>query len=85
MNKSAVISAKVDLALKRNAERIFKTLGMTPAQAITIFYKQVELQHGLPFSEIPNAETMQALEDAHKRQNLETFNTIDDLIKDLAE
>ena len=85
MNKTAVISARMDPALKRNAERILRKLGLTPVQAITLFYKQVELERGLPFSvRIPNEGTRQALEEARKRQNLEAFNTLDDLFRDLA-
>jgi len=85
MNKSAAISAKVDFTLKRKAERIFKQLGITPTEAITIFYKQVELQHGLPFRvEIPTAETRRALEDTRQRRHLKTFESVDDLLEDLA-
>lgn len=84
MTKAAVISARIDPSLKQNAEQIFKELGLTTTQAITIFYKQVELQRGLPFEvKIPNELTLQALEDARTRQNLESFNTVDDLLVDL--
>ena len=84
MAKAAAISARMDPELKRNAERIFKKLGLTTTQAITIFYKQVELQRGLPFGvRIPNETTTQALEEARTRQNLATFNTLDDLLEDL--
>jgi len=84
MSKAAVISARIDPDLKRSAEQIFKELGLTTTQAITLFYKQVELQRGLPFNvRIPNEVTLQALEEARTRQNLESFNTIDDLLKDL--
>ncbi len=84
MTKTAVISARIDPDLKRSAEQIFKELGLTTTQAITLFYKQVELHQGLPFSvRIPNDVTLQALEEARTRQNLESFNTIDDLLKDL--
>jgi len=76
MSKAAVISARIDPDLKRSAEQIFKELGLTTTQAITIFYKQVELQRGLPFNvRIPNEVTLQALEEARTRQNLESFNT----------
>ncbi len=84
MNKTAVISARLDPTLKRNVEQILRDLGLTPTQAITMFYKQVELQHGLPFSvRIPNEDTQRALEDARLRQNLAGFNTLDDLFEDL--
>ena len=84
MAKAAAISARMDPELKRNAEKIFKKLGLTTTQAITIFYKQVELQRGLPFGiQIPNETTAQALEEARTRQNLANFNTLDDLLEDL--
>ena len=84
MPKTAVISARIDPELKRDAEEVFKELGLTATQAITLFYKQVELERGLPFAvRVPNDVTMEALEQARTRQELETFNTLDDLFDDL--
>jgi len=63
---------------------VFRELGLTSSQAITLFFKQVELQQGLPFIvKIPNDVTMEALEDARSRSNMENFNTVDDLSDDL--
>ena len=50
MSRTAIITTRVDPALKANAEKVLAQLGMTTAQAITMFLKQVELQHGLPFT-----------------------------------
>jgi DNA-damage-inducible protein J len=84
MAKTAVISARIDPELKRQAEQVFHELGLTTTQAITMFYKQVELQHGLPFAvKIPNQVTNKALREAQARQNLEQFNTVEDLFEDL--
>ncbi len=84
MAKSAIVSTKIDPDLKDNAETIFKQLGLTVAQAITLFYKQVELQKGLPFIiKIPNEETKQALNDAKSRQNLVEFEDSNQLFNDL--
>ena len=84
MAKTAVISARIDPALKRNAEQIFRELGLTTSQAITLFYKQVDLQRGLPFSvKIPNEVTKEALEDARTRRNLKSFDDIESLFEDL--
>ena len=84
MAKSAVISTRIDPDLKNNAEYILKELGLTVAQAITLFYKQVELHQGLPFNvKIPNPETKKALEDARARKNLQSFETTDQLYEDL--
>ena len=82
--KTSTISARIDPELKNKAERVFRELGLTSSQAITLFYKQVELQQGLPFIvKIPNALTMEALEDARSRSSMENFNTIEDLIDDM--
>jgi DNA-damage-inducible protein J len=57
MPKTAVISARIDPELKRDAEKVFKELGLTATQAITLFYKQVELERGLPFAvRVPNSD-----------------------------
>ncbi len=84
MSKEAVVSARVDPELKMNVEQIFRALGLTTTQAITLFFKQVEFWKGLPFEvKIPNQDTLRALEDARTRQNLATFNSLDDLLSDL--
>jgi len=84
MAKTAVVSVRIDPDLKRNAERIFRELGLTTAQAITLFYKQVDLHRGLPFSvRIPNETTREALEDARARRNLESFDSLEELFEDL--
>lgn len=48
--KTSTISARIDPELKRHVEDIFGELGLTASQAITLFYKQVELHRGLPFA-----------------------------------
>jgi DNA-damage-inducible protein J len=84
MPKAAVISARIDPELKREAEEVFRELGLTATRAITLFYKQVELERGLPFAvRVPNDETVQALGQARTRQELESLNTLDDLFEDL--
>lgn len=84
MSKKATISARIDPELKREAEKVFEALGLNPSQAITLFYRQVELTHGLPFPvRIPNKETIKALDEAENRRNLKQSDSLDDLYKDL--
>lgn len=84
MTKTAVISARIDPELKATAERVFQELGLNTTQAITLFFKQVELQHGLPFEvRIPNVATRSALADAQARRDLSEFETVDQLFADL--
>jgi len=57
---------------------------LTTTQAITLFYKQVALQRGLPFAvKLPNEETQQALAEAKARYNLTSFDDTDSLFEDL--
>ena len=84
MNKTATISARISPELKNGAERIFTDLGLTVSQAITLFYRQVELQQGLPFEvRMPNKTTVKALDSAKSRRNLDAFDTVDELFDDL--
>jgi len=82
--KKMRISVRIDPETKNGAERVFKKLGLTVSQAITLFYQQVALQQGLPFLTLtPNDLTTEALENARSRSELKEFDTIEDLIKDL--
>ena len=50
MTKSAVITTRIDPDLKADTDAIFEDLGMTTAQAITMFLKQVHLHKAIPFA-----------------------------------
>jgi len=74
MNKSATITIRVAPQLKKDSEEIFEALGLTTTQAISLFLKQTALNKGLPFPvEIPNAKTLQAIEDGLNKCNTKTF------------
>lgn len=50
MAKTANLYTRIDPELKEQAECILHSLGLPPSTAITMFYKQVVLQQGLPFN-----------------------------------
>ena len=84
MSKTAVVTARIDPDLKRSAEQVFTILGLNTTQAITLFFRQVELQQGLPFVvRVPTRATRTALDEAQARSNLTSFNTVDELFDDL--
>jgi addiction module RelB/DinJ family antitoxin len=59
-------------------------LGLTPREAINLFYRRVKLEKALPFeAKIPNDETLQAIEDAEKRRNLTECDDVNDLMRKL--
>ena len=74
MAKSATITIRVAPQLKKESEDVFEELGLTTTQAISLFLKQTALNRGLPFSvEIPNEDTLQAIEDGLNKRNTKTF------------
>lgn len=80
MTKTATIRARVEPALKEEAETVFSQLGLSATQAIRLFYRQVTLQHGLPFEvKVPNAETREALRQAVEREDLAEHESLDAL------
>ena len=84
MSKSSIVTARIDPVLKDDTEQVLKQLGLTPSQAITLFYRQIALVQGLPFPvSLPNAKTRQALREAHERRNLDDFASVEDLFENL--
>jgi DNA-damage-inducible protein J len=59
MHKAEIIRVRVETSLKVEAEAVLAQLGLSPTEAIRLFYLQVSLQGGLPFEvRIPNAEPL---------------------------
>ena len=55
--KSANLYARIEPAVKEQAESILSALGIPASNAINMFYKQIILQRGLPFEvKIPAAK-----------------------------
>jgi DNA-damage-inducible protein J len=48
--KSAMIRARIEPKAKDQAEEILKNLGLNPTEAISMFYYQIILRKGIPFS-----------------------------------
>ena len=49
MPKSANLYARIEPEVKEQAESILNALGIPASNAITMFYKQIILNNGLPF------------------------------------
>ena len=84
MSKTAMVRARVEPDLKTHAETVFSRLGLNATQAITMFYKQVELRDGLPFDVVvPTATTRRAFEDSEAGRNLVVCEDVDDMFRKL--
>ena len=71
MGKTTTVRARIEPELKDKAEHIFRQLGLSTTQAITLFYKQVELREGLPFDvAIPNQTTRRTFDGTDEDRDL---------------
>ena len=78
------VQARISPELKQEAEAVFAEIGMTTAEAIRIFLKQVVNRGGLPFqpaAKKPNAETLAAMIELESGGG-QVFQTTDELFAD---
>lgn len=63
------------------AEAIFAEMGMTPEEAISLFYKQTALRGDFPITEwYPNEETQAAILEAHAGIGLIRHSSVDGMM-----
>ena len=84
MSKTATVRARLEPELKERAETIFHRLGLNATQAITMFYKQVELREGLPFDiAILNAATKRTFSSTDAGRELVVCEDAEDMFEKL--
>lgn len=80
MAHSAVVHARIDPATKKATEKILEVLGMTPTEAVRLFYRQIALRKEFPLElHIPNKLTAATLSKSDKNQEIERFRSADEL------
>lgn len=84
MARTAPLHVNLDTILKNEVEDIFKSLGISTTEAITLFFRKVKLARELPFDiNIPNKETQMVLEDTDHRKNIVECDDFDDFVRQL--
>jgi DNA-damage-inducible protein J len=84
MSKTSTVRARIQPKLKAQAEKVFHRLGLNASQAITLFYKQVELREGLPFDvAIPASATKRTFESTDAGRDLIVCEDADEMFKKL--
>lgn len=82
MSKTALVHARIEPGTKSRAESILHRLGMSPTEAIRLFYTQITLHQGLPFSlRIPNKLTRKTLDESRHGKDIHSFESLDDMFK----
>ena len=84
----AVINIHVNDEVKKEAESIFKSLGLNMSVAMNLFLKKCINEKGIPFDlKIPNKETIEAMEETNKILNgdieRKSYKNTNELFEDL--
>ena len=83
MAKTEYVHVRIEPEIKHDAENVLAEIGLSTSDAITLFFKQIALFRGLPFPvQVPNERTRRAIAEARERENLETFDSFDDWVKE---
>ena len=87
MPKTDTINVRIEPELKKEVEETLNELGMNISEAITIYFKQIILTESIPF-EIKkpklNKETIKAIEDVQKGENLSKgYTNLEQMWEDL--
>ncbi len=82
--KTSVIHTRIDADLKAGAENVLKQLGLSSSEAVRMFYRQIELNQGIPFEiKIPNALTAETLNRSDQGIDVHQAEGADDLFDQL--
>lgn len=68
--KNATLQIRVRSDLKEKVESVLNELGMTPSQAVTLFFNQIALKKEIPFRislHEPNERTQEALKEIQEK------------------
>ena len=85
-NQSKRVQAIVDAEVADQAEKILSDLGVTPTNAINMFYRQIIIHGGLPFGVVlsERQRATHELLEATKNQRVREIKTQADLEKFIA-
>lgn len=84
MSKRATLNIDLPRTLKREVDEILSELGMTAKQTIHLFYRQIQLNRGLPFEvRLPNKLTAKTLRESRSGKSVSHFRTKKELFADL--
>ncbi len=80
--KSTEVKARIEPSLKKEAEKYLHNYDIKISHGIKLFFQAVVQAKGLPFDLRPSKETQAAIEE-HKNKTLQTYDTYDDMMKDI--
>ena len=84
----ATVTARVDENVKKEAETLFKKIGLNMSTAMNLFLKKCILEQGIPFElKVPNRETRKAMQETDDilsgKIEKKGYNSAEELFEDL--
>lgn len=71
-------------SIKKKAEMVLSKIGISPSEAINVFYRRIVSDKGIPFSlDIPNAETRAAIRELESGKGVRV--SLKDFVKEMHE
>ncbi|MBQ9013829.1 MAG: type II toxin-antitoxin system RelB/DinJ family antitoxin [Bacilli bacterium] len=89
ISKQANLNIRLDSNLKKEAEILFKNLGLNMSSAINVFLTQSVKEQRIPFEiceRKPSRKLKKALKEAEKiakDPNVKSYNDVDEMFKDI--
>lgn len=81
MKNTATVHARIDLKTKRESERVLQMIGMTPTDAVRLLYRQIALRREFPLElRVPNRVTADTLDRSDRGEEIETFDSLDQMV-----
>ena len=81
MNNTATVHARIDAKTKLASESVLKKIGMTPTDAVRLLYRQIALRKEFPLElRVPNRLTASTLDKSDRGEDIEAFETLDEMI-----
>lgn len=82
--KTAFVRARIEPSIKKKAETVLAQIGISPSEAINVFYRRIASDKGIPFSlNVPNAETQAAIRELESGKG--TRVSLKDFVKEMRE
>jgi len=82
MYQTATVHARLDSKTKAESEEVLRVIGMTPTEAVRLLYRQIALRGEFPVElRVPNALTAETLDKSDRNEEIERFDSLDDLTK----
>jgi DNA-damage-inducible protein J len=83
MSANALVQARVDEAVKKEAANVLARMGLTVSDAVRLLLTKVAREHTLPFDvRTPNAKTKAAMQELEVGKG-KRFKNVKDLMADL--